>query len=94
MGDDMVERVFKALASPWRVEILKRIAKEPLCQCEFEKSMAIDKTTISRHVRELVLAGLVEVEQKGVMKILHVKDERVMEIIRLAEDMVREREKV
>ena len=83
----MTERIFKALASPWRIEILKRIAKEPLCQCEFEKTMPIDKTTISRHVRELVLADLVEIEQRGVMKILHIKDERVMKIIELAEKM-------
>jgi len=88
---DMVEQIFKALSSPWRVEILKRIAEVPLCQCELEKTMAIDKTTISRHVRELVLTGLVEIEQKGVMKILHIKDERVMEIIALAEDMVEEK---
>ena len=90
----MVDRIFKALSSPWRIEILKRIAKQPLCQCEFEKSMAIDKTTISRHVRELVLADLIEIEQKGVMKILHIKDERIMEILELAEEImgkVRER---
>ena len=81
----MIDRLFKALSSPWRIEIMKKIAKEPLCQCEFEKSMPIDKTTISRHVRELVLADLVEIEQRGVMKILHIKDERIMEIIELAE---------
>ncbi|HHT09139.1 MAG TPA: helix-turn-helix transcriptional regulator [Candidatus Atribacteria bacterium] len=69
---------------------MKKIAKEPLCQCEFEKSMAIDKTTISRHVRELVLADLVEIEQRGVMKILHIKDKRIMEIIELAEDICQE----
>jgi len=69
---------------------MKKIAKEPLCQCEFEKSMAIDKTTISHHVRELVLADLVEIEQRGVMKILHIKDKRIMEIIELAEDICQE----
>ncbi|MDI3542675.1 MAG: ArsR family transcriptional regulator, arsenate/arsenite/antimonite-responsive transcriptional [Candidatus Atribacteria bacterium] len=88
---DVVEQIFKALSSPWRIEIIKKIAEAPLCQCELEKTMAIDKTTISRHVRELVLAGLVEIEQKGVMKILHIKDERVIEIIALAEDMLEER---
>jgi len=86
---EIVYKIFKALSSPWRIEILKRIAKEPLCQCEFERTMAIDKTTISRHVRELVLANLVEIEQRGVMKILHIKDERIMEIIKLAEDIVK-----
>ncbi len=86
---EIVYKIFKALSSPWRIEILKRLAKEPLCQCEFEKTMAIDKTTISRHVRELVLANLVEIEQRGVMKILHIKDERIMEIIKLAEDIVK-----
>ena len=91
----MIDQIFKALSSPWRIEILKKIANEPLCQCEFEKSMPIDKTTISRHVRELVLANLVEIEQKGVMKILHIKDERIMEIIELAEDIVKnKRERV
>ena len=91
----MIDQIFKALSSPWRIEILKKIAQEPLCQCEFEKTMAIDKTTISRHVRELVLANLVEIEQRGVMKILHIKDERIMEIIELAEEIVRkEKEQV
>ena len=91
----MIDKIFKALSSPWRIEILKMISKEPLCQCEFEKSMAIDKTTISRHVRELVLVDLIEIEQKGVMKILHIKDERIMEIIELAENISKkEREHV
>ena len=57
--------------------------------------MDIDKTTISRHVRELLLADLIEVEQKGVMKILHIKDERIMEIINLAEEItIQKREHV
>ncbi|MCX6088826.1 MAG: metalloregulator ArsR/SmtB family transcription factor [Atribacterota bacterium] len=91
----MIEQIFKALSSRWRIEILKRIIDTPLCQCEFEKSFPIDKTTLSRHVRELHLAGLIEVEQKGVMKILHIKDERVMEIIQLAEEITaREKERV
>ncbi len=91
----MIDRIFKALSSPWRIEILKRIDEKPLCQCEFEKSMDIDKTTISRHVRELLLADLIEVEQKGVMKILHIKDERIMEIINLAEEItIQKREHV
>jgi len=34
----MIDQIFKALSSPWRIEILKKIVKEPLCQCEFEKN--------------------------------------------------------
>ena len=91
----MVVRIFKALSSPRRIEILKLIAKKPLCQCEFERNMTIDKTTVSRHVRELVLANLIKIEQKGVTKILHIKDERIMEIIELAEKIIKkEKERV
>ncbi len=63
------------------------IEKRPLCQCEIERELPIDKTTLSRHVKILKEAGLIAIESKGVMKILHLRDSRVMDILRTVEDI-------
>ncbi len=81
------DKVFRALGSPRRLEILKMIMREPLCQCEIERALPIDKTTLSRHVKTLREAGLIAVEHKGVMNILHLRDEQLIHIIRAVEDI-------
>jgi len=46
-----VEKLFKALACKWRIEILKQIAEQDVCICELEALNHIDKTTtIETHI--------------------------------------------
>ncbi len=59
--------ILKALADPRRFELLERIAKAgcPLGCAEALASLSISAATLSHHVKELELAGLIEVRREG-----------------------------
>lgn len=71
---DRLARAFKALSNPNRlqiyVEILRRqrqaIGPEHSCALyDFINSLEIGAPTVSHHIKELVNAGLIQVEREG-----------------------------
>jgi ArsR family transcriptional regulator len=83
-----VEELFKVLSCRWRIAIVKIVAEQPLCQCEIERMLPIDKTNLSRHVKLLRMAGIIEEEIQGPAKRISLKDPRVLELLALAEAIV------
>jgi ArsR family transcriptional regulator len=60
------ERIAKALADPRRFALLQTIASRQECPCQrLAREFPISKATISHHVRELALAGIVVGERQG-----------------------------
>ena len=60
------ERIAKALSDPRRFGLLEAIASRQGCPCQrLTRDFPISKATISHHVRELALAGLVVPEREG-----------------------------
>jgi ArsR family transcriptional regulator len=59
--------VLKALADPRRFELLERIAKAgcPLGCAEARAALPISAATLSHHIKELELAGLINVRREG-----------------------------
>jgi len=59
--------IFKALGDPTRLRIshLLHSAKIELCVCEIVDSLEESQTNVSRHLRELKLAGLVKERREG-----------------------------
>ncbi|HEX6047854.1 MAG TPA: metalloregulator ArsR/SmtB family transcription factor [Gemmatimonadaceae bacterium] len=60
------ERIAKALADPRRVSILEAIGAN--CGCPNQslcQEFPVSKATISHHLKELALAGLIETERDG-----------------------------
>jgi len=58
-------RVFKALADTTRVRIIKMLKKRSLCVCELQEILGIAQSSVSRHLKILEDAGLVEHEKCG-----------------------------
>jgi ArsR family transcriptional regulator len=59
-------RIAKALSDPRRFALLEAIASRQECPCQrLTREFPISKATISHHVRELALAGLVVPEREG-----------------------------
>ncbi len=83
-----MEEFFKALSCKWRIEIVKALKDGEKCQCEIAKILPIDPSTLSRHLSMLKSAGILEERREGREKRWRVKDERVFDIIELAEKMV------
>jgi len=58
-------RIFKALAHPTRLYLLEKIYFEPMCVSDLMEGLDTSVSTVSRHLRELKRAGIVEDEKKG-----------------------------
>ena len=67
LSNDQVQLIAKALADPRRYEILKQLGdheKALACGCVRE-CMEISPATLSHHMKELKIAGLVKEVRKG-----------------------------
>jgi len=60
-----LERKLKALADNKRLRILKMLEKQKMCVCELAFVLGITQPSVSRHLKKLKKAGLIECEQNG-----------------------------
>jgi len=58
-----LEKALKACADKNRIRILKLLEKRRLCVCEIAFVLGITQPSVSRHLRKLKKAGLIEAEQ-------------------------------
>jgi ArsR family transcriptional regulator len=58
-------KVMKALSDPNRVKLLKMIQERDMCVCEIQAALEIAQPTVSKHLKILENAGLVEREKVG-----------------------------
>ena len=58
-------RALKALAHPSRLAAVELLARGERCVCELQKAMGSDLSTVSRHLRLLVDAGLLQSRRQG-----------------------------
>ncbi len=60
--------VLKALADPTRLRIvdaIRKAAPEALCQCELLPLFDMSQAAVSKHLKVLVTAGVLESERRG-----------------------------
>jgi DNA-binding transcriptional ArsR family regulator len=57
---DRLDRLFGALADPTRRRLVARLARAPATICELAEPFAMSLPAVSKHVRVLERAGLVE----------------------------------
>ncbi len=56
-----VARLFKALSHPARISILKLLAQKQTCVCgSIVNELPLSQSTVSQHLKELKLAGLIK----------------------------------
>ena len=55
----------KALSDPNRVRVLKLLQGGELCVCEIQKVLGLAQSTVSKHMKILEDAGLVEGKRQG-----------------------------
>jgi ArsR family transcriptional regulator len=58
-------RVMKALSDPNRVRVLKLLQEGELCVCEIQKVLGLAQSTVSKHMKLLEDAGLVDRKRQG-----------------------------
>jgi ArsR family transcriptional regulator len=61
----MIIRVMKALSDPNRVTMIKLLEQKKLCVCEMTALLGLAQPTVSKHLKTLEDAGLVESARAG-----------------------------
>ena len=87
---DQLAELFKVLGCTHRLQILREVSGQERCMCEIEPLLDIDKTTLSRHFKKLESAGLLRVSQEGTRKNLSLSSSRIMALLFLAEELLKE----
>jgi len=58
--------LFQALADPTRLRLLNLLSQTgPVCVCEFVDALQLPQYAVSRHLRVLAAAGLLDSERRG-----------------------------
>ena len=58
-------RVMKALSDPNRVKVVKMLQQREMCVCEIQEPLGLAQPTISKHLKILEDAGLVQSKKEG-----------------------------
>jgi len=56
-------KVMKALSDPNRVKIVKMLQQKKLCVCEMQSALQISQPNVSKHLKILEEAGLVDYQK-------------------------------
>ncbi|MFY4775762.1 ArsR/SmtB family transcription factor [Metabacillus sp. RGM 3146] len=72
--------VFQAIADPTRRQVLKLLAEKELPISEITSHFSISRTAVSKHLRVLSEADLIQGQKKGREKIYRLHPEPLMEL--------------
>lgn len=88
MKDEFIVRIFKALAHPIRLRIVKTLLEGSKCVCELNQIVEFSQPNLSQHLKILKDAGIVEAEKVGLNIHYKIKSETVKELLEDAEELV------
>jgi ArsR family transcriptional regulator len=74
-------RFFKALGDRTRLTIVGCLLKHNHCACDFTEIAGKDQTTISRHLKILIEAGILRYEKNGRYVIYSIRDDSMKETL-------------
>jgi len=80
VDEERFRRVARALADPRRVDILDRLAREEEMTCSaLVPQIGLSQPTVSHHLKELVLAELLDVRPEGQFNLYRLRREVLAE---------------
>ena len=69
-------KVMKALSDPNRVRIVKMLQHKLMCVCEIQEALQISQSSVSKHLKILEEAGLVDYKKDGLWVNYYLTDGR------------------
>lgn len=76
-------QLLRALANPWRLEIVRLLATEDLDITTLAHRLGLSVANASQHLVRLRAAGIVGSRQEGTRRICSLVDQRAREVFRL-----------
>ncbi|MHA1438890.1 MAG: ArsR/SmtB family transcription factor [Promethearchaeota archaeon] len=84
----------KALSDETRLEIVGLLRHgDELCGCDFEKMLDKSQSTISRHLKKLELANIVESRKEGVKVMYKIRDLHIFKLLAVLDHVIKREEK-
>jgi ArsR family transcriptional regulator len=74
---DSKVKFFKALGDETRLTILSYLLEHSYCACDFSSLTKKDQTTVSKHLKVLVEAGILKYEKQGRNIIYSIKNREI-----------------
>jgi ArsR family transcriptional regulator len=69
-------KVMKALSDPNRVKIVKLLQQKIMCVCELQGALGISQPSVSKHLKILEEAGIVDYQKDGLWVNYYLNDGR------------------
>ncbi len=79
--------IFKALAHPIRIKILKKLYEGEGCVCEINEDIEFSQANLSQHLKILKDAKIVEAEKRGMFIYYKIRNPKVMNLIKVTEEI-------
>jgi len=76
-------KLFKALGDETRLRILACLLEHSYCACDFVSLTSRDQTTVSKHLRVLVEAGILKYEKRGRNIIYSIRDPVTKQLLKI-----------
>ncbi len=87
--ENLEVNIFKALAHPIRLKIIKKLSEKMYCVCEMSEDVEFSQSNLSQHLKILRDAGIVYCEKDGMRINYYIKNPDIVQVVNLAEEMVR-----
>ena len=86
--------ILRALSDETRIEIISRLRHGgELCGCDFEKMFKKSQSTISRHLKKLQDADLIESRKDGVKVLYKIKDPHIFKLLAVLDNLIKRNHK-
>lgn len=86
-NNERTATLLAALAHPNRIRILETLRSDVRCNCELGPQLGLEQSNLSRHLKVLVQAGVLQSWRDGVRVQFKVADTRVFRILDVAESV-------
>ena len=84
----------KAISDETRLEIISLLRHGgELCGCDFEKMIDKSQSTISRHLKKLELADIIESRKEGVKVMYKIKDSLIFKFFAVLDNIIKREKK-
>lgn len=73
--------ILNAIAHPNRIKIVEYLSEGPKCTCEIAPALDLEQSNLSRHMKILVQAGIINYWKDGQRAMYEISDKNVLKIL-------------
>jgi len=87
--EEMYVRIYKALAHPIRIKIVRLLRDGPLCVCVLNENVEFSQSNLSQHLKILRDAGILKAEKDGIRIVYSIKDEEILKLLEVTGKIIK-----